>query len=146
MRVQKTIEVNVPANSVWPYFVEPERILQWCLTFKRFEYTSDLRSGVGTPIYIEEQSGGQYMKMNFEITDWIENEKVTLKMISGASLKSYEQSWSLEATPTGSMVTFIEDIELPYGIIGKLLSSIMEGMSASTVDKMLAKLKSSVEA
>jgi len=32
MRVQKAIEVNVPADKVWPYFVEPERILQWCIT------------------------------------------------------------------------------------------------------------------
>ena len=70
MRVEKAIEVNVPTNSVWPYFVEPERILQWCITFKRFEYTSDQRSGVGAPIYIEEQAGGPLMKMRFEITEW----------------------------------------------------------------------------
>jgi hypothetical protein len=67
-------------------------------------------------------------------------------MISGSSLKSYEQSWSLETTTSGSRVSFMEDIELPYGIIGMLLGFILEGMSASTVDKMLAKLKSLVEA
>ncbi len=41
MRVQKSIEANVPANKVWPFFVEPEKIMQWCITFKKFEYTSD---------------------------------------------------------------------------------------------------------
>ncbi|OGO61351.1 MAG: hypothetical protein A2032_00255 [Chloroflexi bacterium RBG_19FT_COMBO_49_13] len=146
MRVQKAIEVNVPANKVWPFFVEPERVLQWCITFKKFEYTSDQHSGVGTPLYIEEQASGQHMKMNFEIKEWKENEKVALRMISGASLKSYEQIWSLETTTTGSRVTFMEEIELPYGVIGKLLGLILGGMSASTVDKMLAKLKSLVEA
>jgi uncharacterized protein YndB with AHSA1/START domain len=146
MRVQKAIEVTVPANRVWPYFVEPEMVLQWCITFKKFEYTSNQRSGVGTPIYIEEQASGQLMKMNFEVTEWKENEKVALRMISGGSLKSYEQSWSLEPTTLGSKVTFMEDIELPYGVIGKLLGLILEGMSTSTVDKMLAKLKSLVEA
>jgi uncharacterized protein YndB with AHSA1/START domain len=146
MRIQKVIEVNVPTSRIWPYFVEPERIMQWCITFKRFEYTSDQRSGVGTPIYIEEQASGQLMKMNFETAEWKENEKVGLRMISGGSLKSYEQSWSLETTSSGSKVTFMEDIELPYGVIGKLLGLILGGMSASTVDKMLAKLKSLVEA
>jgi uncharacterized protein YndB with AHSA1/START domain len=146
MRVQKAIEVTVPANRVWPYFVEPEMVLQWCITFKKFEYTSNQRSGVGTPIYIEEQASGQLMKMNFEVTEWKENEKVALRMISGGSLKSYEQSWSLEPTTLGSKVTFMEDIELPYGVIGKLLGLILEGMSTSTADKMLAKLKSLVEA
>jgi uncharacterized protein YndB with AHSA1/START domain len=146
MRVQKAIEVTVPANRVWPYFVEPEMVFQWCITFKKFEYTSNQRSGVGTPIYIEEQASGQLMKMNFEVTEWKENEKVALRMISGGSLKSYEQSWSLEPTTLGSKVTFMEDIELPYGVIGKLLGLILEGMSTSTADKMLAKLKSLVEA
>jgi len=146
MRIQKVIEVNVPTSRIWPYFVEPERIMQWCITFKRFEYTSNQRSGVGTPIYIEEQASGQLMKMNFEVTEWKENEKVGLRMISGGSLKSYEQSWSLGTTSSGSMVTFMEDIELPYGVIGKLLGLFLGGMSASTVDKMLSKLKSLVEA
>jgi uncharacterized protein YndB with AHSA1/START domain len=146
MRVQKAIEVNVPANRVWPYFVEPERILQWCTTFKRFEYTSDQRSGVGAPIYIEEQAGGPLMKMRFEITEWKENEMVTLRMISGPMMKSYEQSWKLETTPTGSRINIRENIVFSLGIVGKLLDSIEARASVGTVDKMLVKLKSLVEA
>jgi len=146
MRVEKAIEVNVPANSVWPYFVEPERILQWCTTFKRFEYTSDQRGGVGAPIYIEEQAGGPLMKMRFEISEWKENEMVTLTMISGPMMKSYEQSWKLETTPTGSRINIREDIEFSLGIIGKLLNSIEARASVATIDKMLVKLKNLVEA
>jgi len=146
MRVQKAIEVNVPANRVWPYFVEPERILQWCTTFKRFEYTSDQRSGVGAPIYIEEQAGGPLMKMRFEITEWKENEMVTLRMISGPMMKSYEQSWKLETTPTGSRINIRENVVFSFGIVGKLLDSIEARASVGTVDKMLVKLKSLVEA
>ena len=146
MRVQKAIEVDVPANRVWPYFVEPERILQWCITFKRFEYTSDQRSGVGAPIYIEEQAGGPLMKMRFEITEWKENEMVTLRMISGPMMKSYEQSWKLETTPTGSRINIRENVVFSFGIVGKLLDSIEARASVGTVDKMLVKLKSLVEA
>jgi hypothetical protein len=146
MRVEKAIEVNVPSNSIWPYFVEPERILQWCITFKRFEYTSNQHSGVGTPIYIEEQAGGPLMKMRFEISEWKENEAVGLKMVSGPMMKSYEQLWKIEATPSGSRVNFMEEIEFSMGIIGKLLNSIEAKTSVGTIDKMLAKLKSLVEA
>ena len=145
MRVQKAIEVNVPANRVWPYFVEPERILQWCITFKKFEYTSNQRSGVGTPIYIQEQAGGPLMKMRFEITEWKENEMVTLRMVSGPMMKSYEQFWKLETTPSGSRIYFREDIEFSLGVIGKLMDSIESRSSAGTIDKMLVKLKSLVE-
>jgi uncharacterized protein YndB with AHSA1/START domain len=146
MRVQQTIEVNVPTNRVWPFFVEPEKIMQWCITFKKFEYTSNQHSGVGTPLYIEEQAGGPLMKMRFEITEWKENEMVTLRMVSGPMMKSYEQFWKLETTPSGSRINFREDIEFSLGIIGKLLDSIEARSSAGTIDKMLSKLKSLVEA
>jgi uncharacterized protein YndB with AHSA1/START domain len=146
MRVQKAIEVNVPTNRVWPFFVEPEKIMQWCITFKKFEYTSNQHSGVGTPIYIEEQAGGPLMKMRFEISEWKENEAVGLKMVSGPMMKSYEQLWKIEATPSGSRVNFMEEIEFSMGIIGKLLNSIEAKASVGTIDKMLAKLKSLVEA
>jgi len=146
MRVQKAIEVNVPTNRVWPFFVEPEKIMQWCITFKKFEYTSDQHSGVGTPLYIEEQAGGPLMKMRFEITEWKENEMVTLRMVSGPTMKSYEQFWKLETTLSGSRINFMEDIEFSLGVIGKLLDSIEARASVGTIDKMLVKLKSLVEA
>ena len=146
MRVQKSIEANVPTNKVWPFFVEPEKIMQWCITFKKFEYTSDQHGGVGTPVYIEEQAGGPLMKMRFEITEWKENEMVTLRMVSGPMMKSYEQFWSLETTPSGSRISFREDIEFSLGVIGKVLDSVEAKAAVGTIEKMLVKLKSLVEA
>ena len=146
MRVQKAIEVNVPTNRVWPFFVEPEKIMLWCITFKKFEYTSDQQSGIGTPVYIEEQAGGPLMKMRFEISEWKENEAVALRMVSGPMMKSYEQFWKLEPIPSGSRKNFREDIEFSLGIIGKLLDSIAARSSTGTIDKMLLKLKGLVEA
>jgi uncharacterized protein YndB with AHSA1/START domain len=37
MRVQRTIEIRARPAKIWPYFVVPEKILQWYSTFKRFE-------------------------------------------------------------------------------------------------------------
>ena len=141
MKVQKSIEITAPPEKIWPYFVEPEKVLQWCHTFQKFNYTGDQRSGVGTPLYIEENAGAGLTKMQFEITQWKENAKLALRMVSGASYKSYEQQFSLESTPTGSRFAFMEEIVLPYGVIGKLIGVFAERMSATGVDKMLAKLK-----
>ena len=101
---------------------------------------------MGTPIYIEEQAGGPLMKMNFTITDCKDNQRLGLQMVSGTGVKAYKQNWSLEPIPSGSRFTFQEEIELPFGFIGKILGAIMEGSSAATVDKMLARLKSFSEA
>ena len=145
MRIQKTIEIAAPPESIWPFFVEPDRVLQWYSTFRKFEYSGDSRSGVGTPLYIEEQAMGPVMKMNFEVTEWKENEKLTLRLVSGSGVKSYEQQWSLAPTPTGSRFTLMEEIELPYGVLGKLLGLFAQRMSAATVDKIQAKLKALAE-
>ena len=145
MRVQKAIEINTPPELIWSFFVEPEKVLQWCITFKKFEYTSNQRSGAGTPLNIEEQAGGSLSTMLFEVTEWKDNEKVALRMVSGANYGSYDQQWSLEPIPSGSRFTFREEIILPYGFIGKLIGLIAQRMSAATVDKMLTKLKALAE-
>jgi len=146
MRVQKSIEIAASPEKVWPFLVEPDKVLQWCITFKRFEYTGDQRSGVGTPLYIEEQTFGGLAKMQFEVKERKENERLTLRMVSGARLRSYDLQWSLESLPSGSRFTCMEEVELPFGVFGKLVGLVGGRMSLATVAEMEAKLKSMAEA
>ena len=146
MKVQKSIEIQAAPENIWPYFIEPEKVLQWCITFKKFEYTSSQHAGVGTPLYIEEQAGGGLTKMKFEVSEWQQNEKLALRMISGANYGSYVQQFLLEPIPSGSRFTFMEEIILPYGFLGRLMGVIAQMISAGTVEKMLVKLKALVEA
>ncbi len=141
MKIQKAIEINAPPEKIWPFFVEPEKVLQWCITFKKFEYSGSQQSGKGTPLYIEEEAGGRLSKMRFEVIEWKENEKLAIRMVSGGTYKSYDQCFSVEPTPSGCKVSFMEEIVLPYGVIGKLIGAIAQGMSNANVDKMFAKLK-----
>ena len=146
MKVKKSIEIAVPPEKIWPFLVEPENNLKWCITFLKLEYTGEQRSGVGTPFYLEEKAGGPLMKLNFRITEWVENERVAFSMRSGNFVKGYEQSWTVEVTPSGSRFTFLEEVKLPYGIIGKIMGLFAQRGSEATVGKMLPKLKSLAEA
>ena len=146
MKVQKSIKVAAPPEKIWPFLVEPEKILKWCITFLKFEHTSDQNNGVGKTFYIEEKAGGPLMKLNFKITEWMENEKVAFRMTSGSFVKDYFQSWTIQAIPSGSRFTFAEEVVLPYGIIGKIMGSVAQRGSEATVGKMLYKLKSLAEA
>ena len=146
MKVQKSIEISAPPNKIWPFLIEPEKILKWCITFLKFEYTGEQRSGAGSTFYLEEKAGGPLMKLNFRITEWVENERVAFSMISGNFVKGYVQSWTVEATPSGSRFTFMEEVKLPYGIIGKIMGLFAKRGSEATVGKMLPKLKSLAEA
>ena len=145
MKVQKSIEIAAPPEKVWPFLVEPEKILKWCITFRKFEYTGKQRSGVGTALYIEEKAGGPLMKLNFTVTECEKNKKLAFNMTSGTFVKGYEQTWAVDATPPGSRFTFMEQVKLPYGVIGKVMELFARRGSEATVEEMLAKLKSLVE-
>jgi len=146
MIIQNSIEITAPPERIWQFFVEPEKVLKWSITFRKFDYVGEQREGVGTQLNIEEKAGGPLMKMKFEIADWVENEKLILKMISGAPLKAYEQRWMLEPTENGSIFTFMEEIVMPFGILGKLLEKVGRGSSEKFIKVMLAKLKVLAEA
>jgi uncharacterized protein YndB with AHSA1/START domain len=145
VKVQESIEIKVPPENVWPFLIEPEKILKWIITFQKFEYTTEQHSGVGTPFYVEEKAGGPLMKINFAVTEWVENERLAARMVSGDMLKSYELRFTLEPTPSGSNFTFFEITELSFGIIGKLIGAIGKRTAESHVKQCLAKLKSLVE-
>ena len=146
MRVQRSIEIAAPPEKIWHFVVEPDKILKWFYLLQKFEYTSEQRSGVGTPFYYEEKSAGRLMKLNYRVTEWVENERLAFSMTSGP-LKKNDQIWSIESTPSGSRFTLTEDIEMPWGIIGKIMEALfVSSIVGKHIDEMLANLKSLAEA
>jgi len=144
MKVERSIEIAAPPEKIWPFLVEPEKILKWFTLLQKFEYTGEQRSGVGTPFYYEEKSGGRLMKLNYVVTEWVENERLAFSLTSG-SLKKDDQVWSIEATPSGSRFTLTEDVEMPWGIIGKIMGAMAGGMIGKHLEEILANLKSLAE-
>ena len=148
MKVRGSIIIAVPPEKVWPFLVEPEKILKWCITFKTFEYTGEKHSGSGTTAYVEEQAGGLLMKLNFEVTEWVENRRLAFSMTSGTWVRSYLQKWTVSpfALKDGSQFIFMEEVVLPFGIIGKLIGIFAQRSSEARVEEMLIKLKRLAEA
>jgi len=145
MIVQRSIEVGAPPEKVWPFLVEPEKIMKWFNLLKKFEYTGEKRRGAGTTFYYEEKSSGQLMKLHYKVTEWVENKKLAFGMTSG-SLKKDDQVWSIEATATGSRFTMYEDLEMPMGIIGKVIGALFgEMMIGKSMEKILGNLKRMAE-
>lgn len=145
MKVRKSIEIKAPPEKIWPFLVEPEKVLQWYITFKKFEYTGSQKSGVGTPIFIEEHAGGSRMNLHFEATAWEQDSKLALRLVSGTGVKFYNHLWTIEKIPSGSLFTCAEEVGLPLGILGRLIGSFLVKRSEATVDKILLILKTLVE-
>ena len=85
------------------------------------------------------------MELNCVVTKCIENEHFAFKMTSGNMMKSYEERWTVLATPHGCRFIFMEQGELPYGFINKIIDPLAGIMSGSIIKKMLNSLKYLVE-
>jgi uncharacterized protein YndB with AHSA1/START domain len=146
MKAEGTIVINASPEKVWPYLVEPEKVLLWSSTYQKYEYAGDQHDGAGTRYYLEEKAGGPLMKINFEAMEWEENKALTLRMVSGEGVKAYQQTYRLEKLEQGCQLAFMEEVELPMGFIGKIIGSLAEGMSKATIKEIQLKLKALVEA
>ena len=145
MRIQRSIEITAPPDKIWPLLVEPVKIMKWFNLLRKFEYTGEQRSGVGATFYYEEKSGPQLSKLSYVVTEWVENERFAFNLTSGP-LKRDDQIWSIAGTPSGSRFTLTEDVEMPWGIAGKIIVALFAGrMIGKNLEKILANLKKLAE-
>ncbi len=140
MKVQRSIDIAASPEKIWPFLVEPEKILKWFTHLKKFEYTGQQRNSVGTTFYYEEKSSGKLMKMNYKVTEWVKNKKIAFVVTSG-SLKKDDQIWSIEATPTGSRFTWFEDVDLGMGFFGNIIGPFAKMMIGKSLQDIMANLK-----
>jgi carbon monoxide dehydrogenase subunit G len=141
MRVQKSIDIAAPPEKIWPFLVEPEKILAWFTTLQSFEYTSEKHNGVGTRFSWEEKAHGSPIRLRFTITEWIENERLAFGNSSGNTVNSYGLHWTLATTPRGSRFTFDEELELPFGLVARIYGAPARCREKYDIGKRLAKLK-----
>ena len=146
MRVQRSIEIAAPPEKIWPYLVEPEKILAWFTLLQSFEYTSEKHDCVGTCFCWEETARGSPIKLSFAITEWSQNERLAFSNATANLENSYELAWTLASTPQGSRFTFAEELELPFGNFGKIMGVLAGCREKYDIGKRLAKLKRLVEA
>ena len=146
MKIWRSIETSATPQMVWPFLVEPEKILRWFTLLESFEYTSGAGGGPGATFHYEERSGGRLMKCDYRVTDWVENERFAFTLTSGPLVKD-DQVWRVEAAPGGSRITLEEDIEMSGGVFGRLLLKLMVGrMIGGHLHEMLVRLKGLAEA
>ena len=145
MKMHSSIEIAAAAEKIWPFLVEPKKILKWATTLKKIYFTSEQCSGLNATFYFEERAASPLVKLNLVITEWVVNEKVSFKMTSSNLVKDYEQKYMIEAIPSGSRFTCYEYAKLPYGIIGKVIGLFRLPISEMYLKRILIKLKSLVE-
>jgi hypothetical protein len=145
MEISRSILIEAAPETIWPFLVEPEKIVQWCFTLQSFEYTSQIAFGINATFKYREQGRFRFIELNCIITEWIKNRKITFEMTGGKGFKGYKETWMIESCSNGSKFSFVNQSHIRFGILGKIMACVSQRRAEITVDKMLARLKRLVE-
>ena len=82
----------------------------------------------------------------FEITESLENTKITVQGKGGKTIKDMMLTYTLEPVYEGTELTQRTDYELSWGILGKFLDKLVaQRMTEKDMERQLEKLKSILE-
>jgi uncharacterized protein YndB with AHSA1/START domain len=140
MRVHMAIDISAPPEVVWPYLVEPEKVMQWYDMLKVFRYTSEER-GPGSTFYWEEEVRGKIYSNHFRTTEWVENRVFPYEMTESSYFKGYTERWAIEPTEEGCRFSFDDQLVFPYGLWGRVMGWFGERMAKGSSQQILQNLK-----
>ena len=144
MKVEKSIDIAVSAENLWPLLYKKENLLKWHPNTQEFDFIGDQHSGVGAKFYMVGKTDGRIMRSVCEITEWQENKKMTFHEIWGMT-KKFETKFTIEPTKTGSRLTMFWDTVMPYWIIGQVMLWLMSKQWVKMSEKMLENIKKLAE-
>jgi uncharacterized protein YndB with AHSA1/START domain len=145
-RVEKSIEIKAPPQKVWEMLAF-DRHPEWFEERKSGEYTSEVRTPkdkyrVGASAQITEKHFG---KFDVEITESLENEKITYICRGVPHSKNVVEIFTLIPTEVGTKITFVDEGEVPNPIYWILEKLFVHRAIEKGTDEALEKLKSILE-
>jgi uncharacterized protein YndB with AHSA1/START domain len=154
-RIETSIVIKAPPERVWE-MLALDRLLEWCEGYnalKSVEYTSEVKTPkdryrVGASAHGIPKKEGESIKHFFEITESLENKKITLRMYGKTFRGTYTAlvTWTLEPIEKETEFTHEGDYEIPWGILGKFFDPLFIHRSMEkAVGRELENLKSILE-
>jgi len=149
-RIEKSVEIGASPERVWE-ILALDRWPEWMDGWKDAEYISEVRKAedkyrVGALAYITEIKHSMTTRYDFEITESLENEKVTFRSKgTGGGRVAMTITYILEPVEEGTRLTYAMDYEMPWGILGKFLDKLGGRSGEKILEKELQKLKSILE-
>ena len=153
-RVEKSIEIKAPPEKIWE-MLAIDRHKEWDeemqKNLKSLEYTSEVRTpkdkykvGTSGHMSIKGMGGGEF---DFEITESLENEKITYHLKKSKTNQSVAiMTLILEPIEKGTKFTCVFDYKMPWGLFGKFLDKLFaRRMEEKHLEKCLEMLKSILE-
>jgi hypothetical protein len=121
MKLEESIDIAAPPENIWPTITQRENVFKVDRLIKKFDFVGEQPSGVGKMFYMEKESEGRLVRSLCIFTEWEENRKLAFRQFLGNDVKGMQVSYTIEATKTGSRITLVHEVTMPYWIIGKII-------------------------
>ena len=149
-KTKKTIIIKSQPEKVWE-MLALDRYPEWSDMMESVEYTSEIKTSkdryrVGTTA-LGTPKGGPPNNCHYEITESVKYEKITHRMWEkwGRGILSGSITYILEPIETGTKFTYEANYEIPFGILGKIISPFIMLYGRKELEKYLQKLKTILE-
>jgi hypothetical protein len=124
MKLEESIDIAVPPDSVWPMITKRENVFKVDRLIKKFDFVGEQPSGIGKMFYMEKEIEGRLIRSLCIFTEWEENKKLAFRQFLGGDVKGMQVAYTIEATKTGSRITLMHEVTMPYWIIGKIIEML----------------------
>jgi uncharacterized membrane protein len=132
MRVAASTKIQAPAEQVWEFVSEPERVLSFMSGITRWEVEGDQRTGLGARYRILFRIGAAEIGGLIEIVEWDEPRELAWTSIQGIDQRG---RWRLRELPGGHTRA---EFRMAYGVAGSGPSGwLAERVAAPSVSRHL---------
>ena len=145
-KITKSIEINASPEKVFAWMSDIKNVNESMKGFTELEQTSKGPLALGSTIHGVGAAGGSNAEMDLEAIEYVKNKKVVWRTVGASKLKM-TGTWTYEPTANGTKVTYDEEYELPYSILGKLVDKLkVQKDTEKNNITMLEYMKKAIEA
>lgn len=144
-KITKSIEIKAPPEKVFAFAISDKMNAVWKDWYSA-GWTSKGPVGVGSIEHFVGNPNFLKGEWDMEVTEFVKNEKMTMHSIGKSPMKA-TVSMIIEPTANGTKATYIDDYEVPYSIVGKLIDKVKISKDMEKAHmQLLENLKKTLEA
>lgn len=118
MRLERTVVLPTTPEEAWSILIDWERQPAWMNDADEVEVLSAQREGVGVIIAVKTRVlGVPLFNERLEVMEWDPPQRLE---VAHRSVVGGVGEWLLEPVGGGTRFSWIEDISLPFGLLGEL--------------------------
>ncbi len=116
-RIEASTHIAAPTSRVWDRLTDWEAQAEWMTDVRSLEVRSAHRQGIGVTVRLRTDIAlGVVVTDELTTTEWRVGERLGVR--HSGPLYSAVGAFELEATPTGTLITWWDELRVPLGTLG----------------------------